>query len=325
MPTILDDLKLRLGAFSAIFRPATLTADRVLTLPDKAGTLLVNSDIGTIATQNVNTVAITGGAIDGTPIGATTRSTIKATTIDASGALAASAYAKISGVGGSFNGAIETQPNAYAQAHLVCLDPVSPASNPALRLIQTGLRTYQMAVSSGGGGTFTFTNLGGGGFTTTLQSNQNLTSLPLTLANVSSSIGYGTQFNFQLGDGTTLYNSGGIAYRQESAFTSAAATQNAYVTLASMTAGSATEKLRIVSAGRFLLGTVTDDGSNLMQINGGLFVAGNLRHSGSTLGFYAATAIAKPTVTGSKASGAALASLLTALSSLGLITDSTTA
>ena len=209
-------------------------------------------------------------------IGATIRSTIKATTIDASGALAASAYAKVSGVGGSFNGAIETQPNAYAQAHLVCLDPVSPSANPALRLIQPGLRAYQMAISSGGAGSFTFTNLSSGGFTTNFQSNQNAISLPLTLANVNAAIGYGAQFNFQLGDGTTLYHSGGIAYRQETAFTSALSTQNAIVSLSSMTLGSATEKFRIVSAGRFLLGTAIDDGSNLMQVAGSAAFTGAL-------------------------------------------------
>jgi hypothetical protein len=42
------------------------------------------------------------------------------------------------------------------------------------------------------------------------------------------------------------------------------------------------------------------------------------------LGFYGTTPVAKPTVTGSRATGAALVSLLTQLASLGLITDSTT-
>jgi len=41
-------------------------------------------------------------------------------------------------------------------------------------------------------------------------------------------------------------------------------------------------------------------------------------------GFNGAAAIAKPTVTGSKAGNAALASLVTALAQYGLITDSTT-
>lgn len=45
----------------------------------------------------------------------------------------------------------------------------------------------------------------------------------------------------------------------------------------------------------------------------------------STLGFFNATPVAKPTVTGSRGGNAALASLITALANLGLITDSTTA
>jgi len=49
-----------------------------------------------------------------------------------------------------------------------------------------------------------------------------------------------------------------------------------------------------------------------------------LSDAGQSLGFYGATAVAKPTVTGSKGANAALTSLLSALSSLGLLTDSST-
>jgi len=55
-----------------------------------ASSTIPNTDItglGTMSVQNANSVAITGGAIDGTAIGNTTRSTIKATTIDATGAV----------------------------------------------------------------------------------------------------------------------------------------------------------------------------------------------------------------------------------------------
>lgn len=45
----------------------------------------------------------------------------------------------------------------------------------------------------------------------------------------------------------------------------------------------------------------------------------------ASVGFNGTAAIAKPTITGSRAGNAALASLLTALASYGLITDSTTA
>jgi hypothetical protein len=51
----------------------------------------------------------------------------------------------------------------------------------------------------------------------------------------------------------------------------------------------------------------------------------NLTASTATgLGFNGASPIAKPTITGSKGSNAALASLITALASYGLVTDSTT-
>lgn len=49
-----------------------------------------------------------------------------------------------------------------------------------------------------------------------------------------------------------------------------------------------------------------------------------LSHRSTHLGFYAATPVVKATVTGSKGANAALASLMTALSNLGLVTDSTT-
>jgi hypothetical protein len=47
--------------------------------------------------------------------------------------------------------------------------------------------------------------------------------------------------------------------------------------------------------------------------------------NGTGIGFFAATPVAKPTVTGSRGGNAGLASVLTALATLGLITDSTTA
>lgn len=53
--------------------------------------------------------------------------------------------------------------------------------------------------------------------------------------------------------------------------------------------------------------------------------ADRLQITGTGIGFNGTAAIAKPTVTGAKASNAALASLLTQLASYGLITDSTTA
>ena len=54
-------------------------------------------------------------------------------------------------------------------------------------------------------------------------------------------------------------------------------------------------------------------------------ITDNLQHLGTKVGFNGATPITKPAVTGSRGGNAALASLLTQLATLGLITDSTTA
>lgn len=54
-------------------------------------------------------------------------------------------------------------------------------------------------------------------------------------------------------------------------------------------------------------------------------VAVRLKADNNGLGFFGVTPVARPTVTGSRASGAALQSLLTALASLGLIIDGSTA
>ena len=84
------------------------------------------------------------------------------------------------------------------------------------------------------------------------------------------------------------------------------------------------------------MGIVTNGFEVTISVNGGVSfaltidtdgntnIAGNLDHDGSGIGFYGTVPIAKPTVTGSRGGNAALASLLTALANLGLITDNTT-
>lgn len=70
------------------------------------------------------------------------------------------------------------------------------------------------------------------------------------------------------------------------------------------------------------LTTATASLRMIVQGNGGPLVLGT---GTSAIGFYGSAGGAKPTVTGSRATGAALTSLLTALATLGLITDSSTA
>ncbi|MER5843674.1 hypothetical protein ABT099_25965 [Streptomyces prasinus] len=65
--------------------------------------------------------------------------------------------------------------------------------------------------------------------------------------------------------------------------------------------------------------------ANELTTDDALIVSLMLRHLGTTLGFYGATAVVKPTVTGSTGGNAALTSLLSALATLGLITNNTTA
>lgn len=70
--------------------------------------------------------------------------------------------------------------------------------------------------------------------------------------------------------------------------------------------------------GNVLIGTTTDG----MTAAGSIAIAKDLAHRGTKIGFYNTTPATKQTVTGSRGSNAALASLLTALATLGLITDS---
>jgi hypothetical protein len=75
------------------------------------------------------------------------------------------------------------------------------------------------------------------------------------------------------------------------------------------------EAMRIAPSGNLLLGTTTDSTYKLD-------VVGSSRISGS-IGINGTAPPSKPTVSGSRGSNAALASLLTALASYGLIVDST--
>jgi hypothetical protein len=86
-------------------------------------------------------------------------------------------------------------------------------------------------------------------------------------------------------------------------------------------AGSFIDSLTISSSGNLLIGTSTDG----MTSGGSLAITKDLAHRGTLAGFYNTTPAAKQTVTGSRGGNAALASLLTALATTGLITDSSTA
>ena len=79
-----------------------------------------------------------------------------------------------------------------------------------------------------------------------------------------------------------------------------------------------TTSMILKESGNLLLGTTTDG----MTAAGSIAIAKDLAHRGTKLGFYNTAPAVKPTVTGSRGGNAALASLLTALAGLGLLTDS---
>ena len=68
------------------------------------------------------------------------------------------------------------------------------------------------------------------------------------------------------------------------------------------------------------------DNTNPITVNSDnrIGLNGSLAHNGATAGFFGAEPVARPTVTGSRSDGTALASLMSALSSMGLINDNTT-
>lgn len=70
---------------------------------------------------------------------------------------------------------------------------------------------------------------------------------------------------------------------------------------------------------------ISHTGTAAARFGGEVEIDGALNHDGSTAGFLGAAPVARPNITGSRGGNAALASLLTGLANLGLVTDSTTA
>jgi len=80
------------NGFIRQFDASGITADRTWVLPNTAGTIALTSNLGTIASQNANSVAITGGSIDSTTVGATTASTGAFTTLSASSTVSGAGF-----------------------------------------------------------------------------------------------------------------------------------------------------------------------------------------------------------------------------------------
>jgi hypothetical protein len=131
----------------------------------------------------------------------------------------------------------------------------------------------------------------------------------------------------------TTFSSTGVTFSMQTVQFVANQT-NCIIKQADNTTNSATAATLTVRAAN-ATGTTSTGGDLIVASGTGTTANGNVKiNSGSTtriqangtgLGFFAATPVAKPTVTGAKGGNAALASLLTQLVSLGLITDSSTA
>ncbi len=80
---------------------------------------------------------------------------------------------------------------------------------------------------------------------------------------------------------------------------------------------------------RYVAGVLQDEPLQIVNASGKVLIAnelqvvGDFNHDGTNYAFYSATPGPKPTITGSRGGNAALASLLTALATLGLLTNST--
>ena len=197
--------------------------DAVTSVNGYTGTVvLTNTDIsgfGTMSTQNANAVAITGGAIDGTAIGATTTSTGKFTTLNASTSLTtpivqasnsgglslknSAGTTQISmGAGGGDNASINVSTNINgANAQI----DISPTGTGHVHINPTGVNSIQINPTYVGtmdnmtigattpkaitGTTITATTFSGSGASLTSIPNSALVNSAITINGTSTSLG----------------------------------------------------------------------------------------------------------------------------------------
>ena len=197
--------------------------DSVTSVNGYTGTVvLTNTDIsgfGTMSTQNANAVAITGGAIDGTAIGATTTSTGKFTTLNASTSLTtpivqasnsgglslknSAGTTQISmGAGGGDNASINVSTNINgANAQI----DISPTGTGHVHINPTGVNSIQINPTYVGtmdnmtigattpkaitGTTITATTFSGSGASLTSIPNSALVNSAITINGTSTSLG----------------------------------------------------------------------------------------------------------------------------------------
>jgi hypothetical protein len=197
--------------------------DAVTSVNGYTGTVvLTNTDIsgfGTMSTQNANAVAITGGAIDGTTIGATTTSTGKFTTLNASTSLTtpivqasnsgglslknSAGTTQISmGAGGGDNASINVSTNINGVNAQI---DISPTGTGHVHMKPTGTGSIEIAPTNVGtmdnmtigattaraitGTTITATTFSGSGASLTSIPNSALVNSAITINGTSTSLG----------------------------------------------------------------------------------------------------------------------------------------
>jgi hypothetical protein len=197
--------------------------DAVTSVNGYTGTVvLTNTDIsgfGTMSTQNANAVAITGGAIDGTTIGATTTSTGKFTTLNASTSLTtptiqasnsgglslknSAGTTQISmGAGGGDNASINVSTNINGTNAQI---DISPTGTGHVHINPTGVNSIQINPTYVGtmdnmtigattpkaitGTTITATTFSGSGASLTSIPNSALVNSAITINGTSTSLG----------------------------------------------------------------------------------------------------------------------------------------
>ena len=160
--------------------------------------------------------------------------------------------------------------------------------------------------------------------TLTSATNVSLIAATATTANVFNTVA--TTVNIA-GAATTLAIGNTVTAAQTVNMFTASTGASTYNFATGATANATTKTINIGTAGVSGSTTAINIGSAVSGATNTVAIRGNLTlgTSGGNMGFYGTTAIARPTVTGSRGGNAALASFLTALSNLGLITDSTTA
>jgi hypothetical protein len=127
----------------------------------KAQGYATTASLGTMSTQNANAVAITGGAIDGTPIGATTRSSGAFTTLAANGAATftgsltaspASANVVLSPTG---TGVVTIAPATLGTINNMSVGATTPSTGAFTTLVATSINSTPIGATTPSTGAFT--------------------------------------------------------------------------------------------------------------------------------------------------------------------------